>query len=227
MIGKYAVAGVLYTSMLAVVVSIYTLRAPAGMPTPPLSTTLNSLLQLSCQFFLVYGLHWLLAATHAFIFTGKWTLILESSVLAAKNSVQFCPILAILFVSCRMRALQITQQKGDPQGWAQDAMKMILAATLLQIVCCLTLPIFTGIATKTDGEGNAEYDLKPLIGAYIVTCLKYFALFLIFGGVVVVGISIFMITPETARTDNRLFSGTFEIIAFIFMFIVVLLIVMV
>lgn len=225
--GKHAVAGILYTSMLAVVVSIYTLRAPAGMPTPPLSTTLSSLLQLSCQFFLVYGLHWALAATHAFIFTGKWTLILESTVLAAKNSVQFCPILAILFVSCRMRALQITQQKGDPQGWAQDAMDIILAATLIQIVCCLTLPIFTGIATKTDNEGNAEYDFKPLIGAYVVTCMKYFALLMIFGGVAVVGISMFMITPETARSDNVLFSGVVGILVGIFFFMVILMVVMV
>merc|ERR1719181_1689669 len=107
-------------------------------------------------------------------------MIMESSLLAARTSVQFCPILAVLFVSTRMRALQITQQKGDPQGWAQDAMDIILAATLIQIICCLMLPIFTGIATKTDNEGNAEYDLRPLIGAYVVTCLKYFALFLIF-----------------------------------------------
>jgi len=227
MVMKHLVAATLYSSLGAVIVSIFVLRAAEGRQTPPLSTTLQSLLQLSCQFFLVYGLHWFFAATRAFVCKANCTMIMESSVVAARTSVQFCPILAILFVSCRMRALQITQQKGDPQGWAQDAMDMILAATLLQIVCCLLLPIFTGIATKTDGEGNAEYDLKPLIGAYIVTCLKYFALFLIFGGVAIVGVSIFMITPETARSDNRLFSGTFEIIALLFTFMIVLLIVMV
>jgi hypothetical protein len=227
MIAKHAVAGLLYVCMMAVVVSIYTLRAPGGMPTPPLSTTLVSLLNLSCLFFLVYGLHWVLAATRAFVTDAKWTLIMESTVLAAKNSVQFCPILAILFVSVRMRALQITQQKGDPQGWAQDAMDIILTATVIQIVCCLTLPIFTGIATKTDNEGNAEYDLRPLVGAYVVTCLKYFALFLIFGGVAAVGISMFLITPETARTDNVIFSGVVGIIGFLFSFVVILLVVMV
>jgi len=126
-----------------------------------------------------------------------------------------------------MRALQITQQKGDPQGWAQEAMNIILMATLIQIICCLLLPIFTGIATKTDNEGNAEYDLRPLIGAYVVTCIKYFALFMIFGGVAIVGISMFMITPETARSDNVLFSGVAGIIGFLFTFVAVLLVVMV
>merc|ERR1719265_331004 len=148
--------------MIVIILSIYKLNS--STTASPLSTTLQSLLQLSSQFFLVHALHWLFAATHAFLFKQNWTLIMESSVLAAKSSVQFNPMLAILFISCRLRALQITQQKGDPQGWAQDAMDIVLAATLIQVFCCLTLPIFTGIATKTDSEGNAEYDLKPLIG---------------------------------------------------------------
>merc|ERR550537_429810 len=57
--------------------------------------------------------------------------------------------------------------------------------------------------------------------------MKYFALFMIFGGVAVVGISMFMITPETARSDNKLFSGLAGIIGFVFLFVIVLLVVMV
>lgn len=221
LIGKHVVAAILYISTMVVMIHIY-----ATTDSSPLSTTLQSLLQLSCQFFLVYAFHWVIAATHSFVFKGNWTLIVESSVLAARNSVQFCPILAILFVSCRMRALQITQQKGNPQGWAQDAMDIIMAATNLQILCCLTLPIFTGIATKTDNEGNAEYDLQPLIGAYVVTCMKYFTLFLVFGGVAVVGVSMFVITPETARSDNIIFSGGKGMLSFVCSFILVLMICM-
>lgn len=179
------------------------------------------------MFFVVYALHWLFAATRTFVFKENWVLIMESSVLAARNSVQFCPILAILFVSCRMRALQITQMKGDPQGWAQDAMDVILTAVFIQIVCCLMLPIFTGKSSKTDAEGNAEYDMKPLVGAYIVTCMKYFSLFLIFGGVLVVGSSIFMITPETADSNNTMFDGMVGLIGFLMLFTAMLLIVMV
>jgi len=106
-------------------------------------------------------------------------------------------------------------------------MHITVAAVFIQIFCCLALPLFTGMATKTDNEGNAEYDLTPLIGAYIVTCMKYFALFLIFGGSAAVGISMFMITPETARSDNVMFSGFTGIIGFLISFMVILLIIMV
>lgn len=225
LIGKHLVAAALYTNVILVMVSIRSLHA-ASAPSP-LSTTIESLLQFSYQYLIVHGLHWLFAATRTFVFKRDWALIMETSLLAARSSVQTAPILAILFVSCRLRALQITSHKGDPQGWAQHTMDIIRAANFIQVVCCLTLPIFTGIATKTDGEGSAEYDLQPLVGAYIVTCMKYFALFLIFGGVSVVGISMFMITPETARSDNVIFSSMVGMISFFCVFILVLLIVMV
>ena len=35
---------------------------------------------------------------------------------------QFAPMLAVLFIATRMRALQMTDNKGSPQGWVQDGM---------------------------------------------------------------------------------------------------------
>merc|ERR1719271_1321700 len=43
---------------------------------------------------------------------------------SAKSTVQFAPMLCVLFIGTRMRALQITDNKGAPQGWAQDGMYM-------------------------------------------------------------------------------------------------------
>merc|ERR1719456_1014564 len=100
MIAKHIVAAIMYTSMIIIIFSIY--KIDHSMAASPLSTTLQSLLQLSVQFFVVHALHWLFAATRAFLFKANWTLIMESTVLAAKTSVQYNPILAILFISCRM-----------------------------------------------------------------------------------------------------------------------------
>merc|ERR1719191_2715251 len=50
MICKHLMAATLYACLVGVIVSIYTLTAASGMTTPPLSTTLQSLIQLSCQF---------------------------------------------------------------------------------------------------------------------------------------------------------------------------------
>merc|ERR1719162_1524737 len=83
---------------------------------------------------------------------------------AAGVSVGFCPLLCILFVACRMRALQITQQQGSPQGWAQNCMFICVFATNLQSLCCLMLPVFTRGATHVDPDGNTVYDLRPMVG---------------------------------------------------------------
>ena len=55
-------------------------------------------------------------------FTGfEWALMTQTME-NAKGVVFFCPMLAILFVGTRMRALMLTDWKGAPQGWCQDGM---------------------------------------------------------------------------------------------------------
>merc|ERR1719281_1587543 len=54
-----------------------------------------------------------------------WIMTKLSSLMEnAKGTINFCPMLAILFVGTRMRALMITNNKGAPQGWVQDGMYM-------------------------------------------------------------------------------------------------------
>ena len=52
---------------------------------------------------------------------------------SARATVQFCPMMSILFVGLRMRALQITDQKGAPQGWAQQGMFLSTYAIMVQV----------------------------------------------------------------------------------------------
>merc|ERR1719198_1828750 len=102
-----------------------------------------------------------------------------------------------------MRALQITQQMGAPPGWAQDCMYIALFATCVQSVCCLVMPIFIGSASKVDEDGNPDYDLQPMIGAYAVTVVKYVALFALHGSVIAICVAVFVMTPETAHSGRR------------------------
>jgi hypothetical protein len=60
------------------------------------------------------------------------------------------------------------------------------------------LPVFTRGATHVDPDGNTVYDLRPMIGAYAVSIVKYVAMFALHGAVIGICFSIFMITPETA-----------------------------
>lgn len=132
---------------------------------------------------------------------------LQDTFVAAGISVSFAPLLCILFVATRMRALQITQQRGAPPGWAQDCMLICVFGTFVQAACCLVMPIFIGSACKVDEDGNPDYDLRPMIGAYAVTCVKYVALMCLHGSLFAICASVFLMTPETANSSGRFIQG--------------------
>lgn len=52
----------------------------------------------------------------------------------ARGTVFFAPMMCVLFLGCRLRALQLTKTLGQPQGFAQDWMFLTTWATLLQVV---------------------------------------------------------------------------------------------
>merc|ERR1712025_1053338 len=86
----------------------------------------------------------------------------------AKGTIAFCPMLAILFVGTRMRALQLTQNRGAPQGWAQDGMYMATWALLIQFVMVLVTPCATGVPAQVDEDGNIKWEPDNKILFYCV-----------------------------------------------------------
>lgn len=149
----------------------------------PLSVTMKCTLMMSALFFIVHVFQWFASFSTR---VDKWGDILQATALSAGVAVSLCPMLSSLFIGCRMRALQLTDQKGSPQWWAQDAMSLDVIAIFIQVFCCIALPAFTGAATSVDGDGNAQYDLKPMIGAYMVQIVKYCALLFLYSGVVII-----------------------------------------
>merc|ERR1719343_196297 len=128
--------------------------------------------------------------------------MMSDTFVAAGISLSLSPMLCVLFVAGRMRALQITQQQGSPPGWAQDCMVISVFATCVQSVCCLVMPIFIGTACRVDEDGNPDYDLRPMIGAYAVTVVKYVALLSLHGAVVLICLAVVTMTPENATGEN-------------------------
>jgi len=107
----------------------------------------------------------------------------------------------ILFLACRMRALQITGDKGHPPNWAERSMYGCVLATCVQVVTCVVLPLMTEGVSRVDNDGCVTYDLRPMLGAYAITVVKYFSLFLLHGGTIAVSISVLTMTPETCTHE--------------------------
>ena len=88
----------------------------------------------------------------------------KDAIESAKSTVQFAPMIAVLFVATRMRALQMTDNKGAPQGWCQDGMYLATWSILIQFMMCLIMPIFTGkkyTADSLDGPVKADNVTNP------------------------------------------------------------------
>merc|ERR1711865_406170 len=75
-----------------------------------------------------------------------------------KGVVMFCPMLSILFVGTRMQALQLTDNKGAPQGYTQDGMYMATWSLLIQFVMVLITPCATGVPGQVDEDGNIKWE---------------------------------------------------------------------
>jgi len=190
-----------YLALFPVINGVYSMTWPDGSEAP-LSTTLRCVVTFEAVYFGVLFVQSL--ALFAEEVNGVEYTILRDSTVSAGISLGLAPLLCILFVATRMRALQITQQQGDPPGWAQDCMLIAVFATCVQAFCCLVMPIFIGSACQVDEDGNPDYDLEPMVGAYAVAVVKYVALIALHGSVMLVCYSVWAMTPETAHSGNRI-----------------------
>merc|ERR1719443_2839038 len=130
---RFIITLCIYVGFSCVIYSIFTIEHPKGPEyTPPISVTMQCVINLTFQFFFIYLMIWICVSVDEF--TGHKFDLLRNTMENALGTVAYCPMLAILFVACRMRALRITNNKGAPQGYAQDGMYMATWAVLIQFL---------------------------------------------------------------------------------------------
>jgi septal ring factor EnvC (AmiA/AmiB activator) len=197
-VGRYLIMFCIYVGFSCVIYSIFTIEHPNGPQyTPPISVTMQCVINLTFQFFFIYLMIFICVTIDEF--TGmKWQLLINTME-NMKGTVAYCPMLAILFVGTRMRALLITNNKGAPQGWAQDGMYMATWAVLIQFLFGLLVPLCTGTATPCDEDGTPEYKPANPIALYCVLALKWVTYIFLYGGVIAVVTAVYTMTPETAN----------------------------
>jgi hypothetical protein len=199
---RYAAMLALYGGFTVVIYSVCVIKAPSG-PTPPVSPTMQCVMNLTVQYFFVYLMLWVLVTTKQFMSKGKAFLDVAIPTLdSARMTVMFCPMLSVLFVGTRMRALQISKNQGSPPWWTQQAMFFCTYAVLLQVCMVLLLPFFTGGAPKTDEDGNVvEPSGHPAL-VYTVLGVRWIALAALYGGVITVVCGLFLM-DEVNTMDTR------------------------
>jgi len=197
-IGRYVMMVCIYVGVACVIYSIFTIQHPQGPEyTIPISPTMQCVINLTFQFFFVYI--WIWAAITIKEFTGYEWALLTQTMENCKGVVMFCPMLSILFVATRMLALQITDSKGAPQGWAQDGMYMATWSLLIQFVMVLITPCATGEPAHVDEDGNIKWEPENKILFYAVVTIRALGFILLYGGIITVIVGLYTMTPETAN----------------------------
>lgn len=189
----------IYICMTWVIWSIFTIEHHMGPQfTAPISVTMHCVINLTAQFFVVYLLLWIGHTIREL--RGEDLRLLAQTMENTKATVQMCPMLAVLFVGCRIRALQLTMNRGAPQGWVQDAMYVATWAVCIQFVTCLLTPLFTGEPLRVKHDGKIEWKPQNPTGFAMVQCTRWIPFVCMYGGVVAVVVGIFLMTPENATS---------------------------
>merc|ERR1719420_562379 len=189
-----------YAGFTAVVCSVFTIEHPGGKDmTPPLSPTMQCVLNLAFQYFLIYFLLWVFTTVEDF--SNFDLTAAKDAIDSAKATVAFAPMLAVLFIGTRMRALQLTDNEGAPQAWVQAGMYLATWSIMIQFTMCLLMPLCTGKKYTPDSldKPAAPPAIDNYYGALALTTVRYLALVSLMGGVAVVATGVFLMTPETAN----------------------------
>merc|ERR550514_1255377 len=200
---RFCITICIYVGFTCVIYSIFTIQHPQGPQyTPPISVTMQCVINLTVQFFTIYLGLWIAQTVKDFLGyeLPRLTELMED----AKATIAFCPMLAILFVGTRMRALMITNNKGAPQGWVQDGMYMATWAVLIQFLMVLGVAAamaFEGSTSevKTDADGTVTWEPTNKIANCIMQALKWITFIFLYGGVIAVIVGVYTMTPETAN----------------------------
>jgi len=205
---RYVSLAAIYVGIAVVMASVFFMQHPDGPAmTPPISPAMKCVMFLTVLYFFVFtGLMVCVTVKSMMEDAPPFLRMLIDLFRAAQETVMFAPMLAVLFIGCRMRALQLTKAddgtippSAGPQPWAQMAMYASSLSVLLQVMIVVLVNLVGGqnISTKAEeGDQKAEEGGQN-ISTKIFEAVNFSCLLLMYGGAVTIIVAIFLMTPET------------------------------
>merc|ERR1719460_1631243 len=143
---KYLILIGLYVGAICVIYGTYTYVPPAGSwpgdKIPPVSPAVSCTMILASMYFLVYaGIQF--GKTFQ-SFSGVNSSKLTGALQGAICTMFFAPMMAVLFIGARMRAMQMDPINVPIQKWAQNCFYMCTYAIMIQCILAVTVPLILG-----------------------------------------------------------------------------------
>merc|ERR1719428_871338 len=140
-----------------------TVRTKASMeaqPIPPVSITMKCVISVTILYFVIWTSLFLVSSAQDL--TGQ-AYALHEILISACDMVLLAPMISVLFITTRMRAIAITrgdpEQYGLPQWWCKDAMVVSTCCVFSLTFCCiverLVRPAAAGALTMVQYTADA------------------------------------------------------------------------
>lgn len=167
---------------------------------PPPSTTIKCIVNLSSQFFIVYSGAFFVRKYNDLNGIDNNASMLAKTLERCKDTCFFCPMLSVMFLGVRMRSNQLTQNSGAPPEYVQLAMMASSFAVLAQALLIFGQAFFLS---------NSKLRSQPVLILFDV--VEKLALLALYGGAATVVQGALTMTPETcglsAAEAKEIFGG--------------------
>merc|ERR1719146_517852 len=110
-------------------------------------------MNLASQFFIIYLMGAIIKTAQEFLGATNFLIKLQGLFTLAKYTVNFAPMLCILFIGARMRALQMDPMHGAPQWWAQYCFYLCTYSVMVQAIMIILIPLLLSCECK---QGASE-----------------------------------------------------------------------
>merc|ERR1719331_2934182 len=147
---KYLIMIGLYVGTVSIIYGTYTYKPPAGSwpgdKIPPISPAVECTMILTSMYFIVYA--GIQAGKTLQSFSGIDSSKLTGALQGAICTMFFAPMMAVLFIGARMRAMQMDPITVPVQKWAQSCFYMCSYAVMVQCILAVTVPLILGGSVK-------------------------------------------------------------------------------
>merc|ERR1719321_501959 len=207
----------LYVGFGAVCTGVFLFEPPAGIwdgPIPPVSPAVKCTMLLSVTFFLLYFLLAVSRTYSQYVGGQLFTSTFETVMLRAADTLAMAPMLCVLFLAARMRALQMDPIGGNPQKWAQRCFYAASYSLIAQTIMAAIVPLCLKAKVKEMDDKTAEGDVKVEFEGdaegqgllpKVLTVLRFLIMLSVYSCTTVVVCSVFTIQhPDGKELTPRL-----------------------
>merc|ERR1719265_771187 len=199
---RYIIMAALYGGFITICYGAFVMKGPKEIwgeeGAPPVSPAVACTMNLATQFFLVYLGVALVKTTVELGGSSPFLVKMQGLFTLAKFTVNFAPMLCILFIGARMRALQMDPKHGNPQKWAQNCFYMCAYSVMIQTLLVIVAPLCVSCECKQgSSEGDVVFEMENQTLALIITVIRWICLLALYGGFTAVIYSVFVIEHPT------------------------------